>query len=94
MPCPGGGGIHAGIINGARDNWNGMSDAAQCAAVIGAVIAASFVVAGLAAQLETAGGATVAGAILLLRYGRAIASYMRAIGAAITAGCAMFLSDI
>ncbi len=71
-----------------------MSDAAQCAGLIGAVAAASFIVAGLAAQIETAGGVTLAGIFLVLRYGRAIASYMRAIAAVLTEGCAMYLSTL
>lgn len=96
LPCGGdtGGNPGAAVYQAGCNGWNGMSDAAQCAAVIGAVAAASFIVAGLAAQIETAGGATAAGAILLLRYGRAIASYMRAVAAAITAGCALFLTNL
>lgn len=96
MPCPPNGSgpwqgssvLHAGCA------WNEMNDVQQCAAAIGAVAAASFIVAGLAAQIETAGGATAVAAVLLLRYGRAMASYMRAVAAAITAGCAMFLTDL
>ena len=84
LPCPPGSPHPYGnMANVGCEAYNDMSDLAQCAMVIGGLTAASFALAAIVAAIET-NGAT---AILMIRYGKAIAALARATAAVIAAGC-------
>lgn len=92
IPCPpGGANPGAAVGNLLCESYNERSDMEQCMALSAAVVAAGFVLAGIEAHIASGGLSTAALALAILRHGRALANYVRALGVLMAAGCAWAL---